>query len=101
MKSILITGAASGIGAAIVKKIASQNMYLTLTTKSNNKGLEEVVEYAKQKGSIVSFLSGDLSNKEFIKDLIILARKHTGSIDQFVSNSGYAEKKKIWRIYLF
>ena len=72
MKSILITGAASGIGAAIVKKIASQNMYLTLTTKSNNKGLEEVVEYAKQKGSIVSFLSGDLSNKEFIKDLIIL-----------------------------
>jgi 3-oxoacyl-[acyl-carrier protein] reductase len=94
MKSILITGAASGIGAAIVKKIASQNMYLTLTTKSNNKGLEEVVEYAKQKGSIVSFLSGDLSNKEFIKDLIILARKHTGSIDQFVSNAGYAEKKK-------
>lgn len=94
MKSILITGAASGIGAAIVKKIASQNMYLTLTTKSNNKGLEEVVEYAKQKGSIVSFLSGDLTNKEFIKDLIILARKHTGSIDQFVSNAGYAEKKK-------
>ena len=94
MKSILITGAASGIGAAIVKKIASQNMYLTLTTKSNNKGLEEVVECAKQKGSIVSFLSGDLSNKEFIKDLIILARKHTGSIDQFVSNAGYAEKKK-------
>ena len=49
MKSILITGAASGIGAATVKKIASKNISFTLTTKSNEQGLRLVSEYAKKK----------------------------------------------------
>ena len=48
MKSILITGAASGIGAATVKKTASKNISFTLTTKSNEQGLRLVSEYAKK-----------------------------------------------------
>ena len=34
-KSILVTGAATGIGASTVKKISNKNVSLTLTTKSN------------------------------------------------------------------
>jgi 3-oxoacyl-[acyl-carrier protein] reductase len=70
MKSILITGAASGIGAATVKKIATKNISFTLTTKSNLKALEEVCEYAKNKGANVNYICGDLSDKEFIKKLV-------------------------------
>ena len=94
MKSILITGAASGIGAATVKKIAAKNISFTLTTKSNLKALEEVCEYAKNKGANVNHICGDLSDKEFIKKLVTLGQKKTGSIDQFVANAGYADKKK-------
>ena len=46
MKSILISGAASGIGAATVKKLASKNISFTLTTKTNEKGLIKVAEHA-------------------------------------------------------
>ena len=94
MRSILITGSASGIGAAIVKKVASKETSFTLTTKTNQAGLKKVVEYAQNKGAKVNVLCGDLTNKNFIKSLVELARQQTGNIDQFVANAGYADKKK-------
>jgi NAD(P)-dependent dehydrogenase (short-subunit alcohol dehydrogenase family) len=94
MRSILITGSASGIGAAIVKKVASKDTSFTLTTKTNQAGLKKVVEYAQNKGAKVNVLCGDLTNKNFIKSLVELARQQTGNIDQFVANAGYADKKK-------
>ena len=94
MKSILISGAASGIGAATVKKIASKDTSFTLTTKSNEEGLKKVADYAQKKRAKVRIVCGDLSEKNFIKSLINLARKQTGSIDQLVANAGYADKKK-------
>ena len=94
MKSILITGAASGIGAATVKKLASKNVSFTLTTKSNLEGLKSVIQFAENNGAKVKYICGDLSQKIFLKELVNLARSNTGSIDQFISNAGYADKKE-------
>ena len=94
MKSILVTGAASGIGAATIRKLASKNISFTLTTKSNEKGLELIAEYARKKGSNVNTLCGDLSNINFLETLVNLARNETGNIDQFAANAGYANKQK-------
>ena len=94
MKSIIISGAASGIGAATVKKLASKNIAFTLTTKTNEMGLIKVAEYATSQGAKVKILCGDISNRQFISSLVTLARKETGTIDQLVANAGYADKKK-------
>ena len=94
MKSILITGAASGIGAATAKKLASKKVSLTLTTKNNLEALKSVIQFAENKGAEVSYVCGDLSEKKFLKELVNLARNKTGNIDQFVSNAGYADKKE-------
>ena len=94
MKSILISGAASGIGAATVNKLASKNISFTLTTKTNKKGLIKVAEQATSKGAKVKILFGDISDKQFIRSLVTLAKEETGSIDQLVANAGYADKKK-------
>ena len=76
------------------KKLASENIYFTLTTKSNEESLKKVADYAQKKRAKVRILCGDLSEKNFIKSLINLARKQTGTIDQLVANAGYADKKK-------
>ena len=94
MKSILITGAASGIGAATAKKLASKEVALTLTTKSNLEGLKSVTQFAENKGAKVSYVCGDLSQKKFLEELVSLTRSSTGNIDQFISNAGYADKKE-------
>ena len=94
MRSILITGAGSGIGAATAKKLSSKEVSLTLTTKSNLEGLKSVTQFAENKGAKVSYICGDLSEKKFLKGLVNLARSNTGNIDQFISNAGYAEKKE-------
>ena len=94
MKSILISGAASGIGAATVKKLASKNISFTLTTKTNEKGLIKVAEHATLQGANVRTLCGDISDKQFIRSLVTLAKEETGTIDQLVANAGYADKKK-------
>ena len=67
MKSILITGAASGIGAATAKKLASKKVSLTLTTKNNLEGLKSVIQFAENKGAEVSYVCGDLSEKKFLE----------------------------------
>ena len=67
MKSILITGAASGIGAATVKKLASKRVCFTLTTKSNLEGLISVKQFAEHKGAKVSYICGDLSERKFLE----------------------------------
>ena len=81
-KSILITGAATGIGAATVKKICNSNVSLTLTTKSNLIKLEEIAEFARNCGANVKTICGDLSEKKFLIEL---------SLD----NSRILEKAKI------
>lgn len=94
MESILITGAASGIGAATVKKIASPNIAFTLTTKSNKEGLENITKIAQKKGAYVNILYGDLTDKKFLQKLVDLGRKKTGRIDKLIANAGYANKQK-------
>ena len=93
MKSVIITGAASGIGAATAKKLASKEVSLTLTTKSNLEGLKSVTQFEEYKGAKVSYVCGDLSERKFLKELVDLARSNTGNIDQFISNAGYADQK--------
>ena len=70
MNSILITGAASGIGAATVKKLASKNVSFTLTTKSNLAGLKSVIKFAENRGAKVNYVCGDLAETMFLRELV-------------------------------
>ncbi len=92
VKTILITGAASGIGAAITRRLASYETNLILHTKSNISGLESVADSAIKSGSNVSVLLNDLAQQKSAEDLIDHTIKTFGCIDQIVSNAGYAQR---------
>ena len=81
-KVALVTGAASGIGAALVRQLVSDNCDV-LGVDLNEEGLAKV---AAETGCEV--LGGDISNKEFNETAVAKASDLFGSLDLLFLNGG-------------
>lgn len=90
--SILITGAGSGIGAAIARAVALPGARLLLHTGRNAEGLEAIAAEAREKGAVVATELGDLAEKDTARRLVARARAEFGRLDQIVSNAGRAQR---------
>lgn len=91
---IVITGAGSGIGAAIARRLATPNTALLLHTRGNREGLETVAAACRAKGADVSLAFGDLSTPDVAASVITSARSAFGPADIVVSNAGVAHKSR-------
>lgn len=89
---VIITGAASGIGAATAARIAGEGTSLMLATRGNAEGLETTAEAARKAGSQVATWLGDLSEEGAAERLVAATREAFGRVDQIVSNAGKAQK---------
>jgi 3-oxoacyl-[acyl-carrier protein] reductase len=87
---ILITGAASGIGAALARRLAGPGVALLLHTRQNRAGLEGVAEDAQRAGAEVQLALGDLSDATIAPGLVEQAERAFGRLDGLVHNAGYA-----------
>lgn len=88
----LITGAATGIGAAIARRLALPEAKLVLHTGRNAEGLDLVAKEARAAGAEVITMLGDLGDGAVAQALVQAARDHFGGLDQIVSNAGRAQK---------
>jgi len=89
---VLITGAASGIGAAICRRIAGKGTKLLIHARQNQAGLDAVADMARAAGSEVASSLGDLTDPEVPERLIAATIENFGTIDQIVSNAGFAQR---------
>ena len=87
-KTILITGASSGIGQAAALALASTDNCLILVSMKNKEGLENTAKKAKEKGADVLTFSADVSDYEACKSLLTEANEHFGPIDLLINNAG-------------
>lgn len=85
----LITGASTGIGAAIAERFASLGINLALCARNKDR-LEEQKERLSRSGVEIFTLAGDLSRPEFAEDFVKEAAKALGGIDIVVNNAGMA-----------
>ena len=90
-RRIIITGAASGIGAALSRKLASPGTSLLLHTRANEAGLQGVADEATAAGSTVLCKLGDLSEAPCAAALVEAALDTFGGIDGLVSNAGFPD----------
>jgi 3-oxoacyl-[acyl-carrier protein] reductase len=89
---VLITGAASGIGAAVCRRIAGPGTKLLIHARQNQAGLDAVAAAASDAGSELVTELGDLTNPDVPARLIHTTIEQFGAIDQIVSNAGFAQR---------
>ena len=89
---VVVTGAASGIGAAVARRIAAPGTALLLTTRSNTAGLEAVAAAAHDAGAGVATVLADLTAEGAAEQIVATACDRFGRLDQIVSNAGKAQK---------
>jgi len=90
----LITGAGSGIGAAISRRVAAQHRILVLHTRANRDGLDTVAAAARAAGAEVHTVLGDLADEATAARLVAGAVDRYGRLDHLVSNAGFADKHR-------
>src|ERR1700759_4916142 len=69
-RAILVTGAASGIGAAICRTMAAADTAILVHTRRNRGGAETVAQQIREAGGIADVGFGDLTDPSVAADLV-------------------------------
>ncbi len=91
-RTILVTGAASGIGAAVCRTIASPETAILVHTRRNRDAAQAVAEQARQAGALAEVALGDLADPDTASALVAETIGHYGRLDILVSNAGFADR---------
>jgi NAD(P)-dependent dehydrogenase (short-subunit alcohol dehydrogenase family) len=92
MRSILVTGAASGIGAAICRKLAGPDTAILVHTRRNRDGAEAVAADIRAAGGVAQTALADLAEPHAAAPLVDTAVRCFGGLDVLVSNAGFADR---------
>lgn len=84
---VVITGASSGIGAALSYQLAEQGAKLVISAR-NMKKLSAVEETCRAKGAEVVSIQSDVTSKSECEQLISAAVQRFGTLDMLINNAG-------------
>ena len=86
-KSIVVTGASSGMGKAIVERFVKEGACVVAVARRYQR-LEELKESLKEEPGKVVIFQGDVSKREDNEKMIDLAISEFGKLDVLVNNAG-------------
>jgi short-subunit dehydrogenase len=86
-KTIVITGASSGVGKAMVLELAATGAKLVLAAR-RKESLEELAAECEELGALALAVPTDMSVVEDIQSLVARAVAFGGSIDVWINNAG-------------
>ncbi len=89
---VLVTGASSGIGAAVARKIAGPGVRMILHARENEAGLRTTAAAVQEAGGTAETLLADLSVPGEGHRAAAFAMERLGGLDCLVANAGFADK---------
>lgn len=88
MRSILVTGSSSGVGATLCRRLAAPGVGLIVHARDNAAGAEASAAAAREAGAEAVVRLGDLSRPETGAELVEAALESFGGLDVLVANAG-------------
>lgn len=92
-KSVLITGAARGIGRACARKFAEEGYAVTAGYVRAAEQAERLKEEITQMGGQCLTVAADVQDRAAVHRMVRLAQAHFGTPDVLVCNAGIAQQK--------
>lgn len=87
-QTALVTGASSGIGAAVAVALGAAGARVVANYRSSKEGAEETVHLIESQGGTAVAVQADVSKPEDCERLFKTAVAHFGELDIFVGNAG-------------
>jgi 3-oxoacyl-[acyl-carrier protein] reductase len=101
--AILVTGASSGIGAAVCRRLAKPGNRLLIHARGGPDGtdtaaLEAVAADIRRQGAEAETVFADLAITGAGENLVAKTTQLFGALDQIVSNAGFADKRLLGEV---
>lgn len=92
-KTIIVTGASRGIGAAIVKILAKEDYNIVLNYNKSEAIAKKMQEEFTKQGKNVEIFKADVSKREEVKKLIEFTINKFKKIDVLINNAGISQTR--------
>lgn len=92
---VLVTGAASGIGAACCRRIAAPGTAVLVHTRRNADGAARVADAVRAAGAEAETMLGDIADPAVPADLVARAVDRFGGLDAVVFAAGFADRTPV------
>lgn len=87
-KVALVTGGASGLGYSISEELLKHNISVYMIGRNEKKLKRACEELSTKYKMSVSYISGDVSNEEFVKEIFSKLKSENKSIDYLFNSAG-------------
>lgn len=95
MKVALVTGGATGIGAATVEALANENIAVAIQYSSSSNEAKALSDKLKSTGKKVEIFQSDLTKAGAVESLVSQVKSSLGVIDILINNAGVMSDSSI------
>lgn len=95
---VLVTGAASGIGAAVCRRVAAPGVRILVHTRARETEAQAVAAECRTKGAECVVALGELAEPETAARLVNDAMTAFGGLDALVANAGFADRRLVGQL---
>lgn len=89
---VLVTGGASGIGAATCRLLAAPGVAMLIHTRSNKTGCAHVARQVEQAGGVAQTYCADLAEVGAGQHMVDSVLKNFGQLDVLIANAGFPHR---------